>query len=782
MTLHDRRRATLLSGISLLACLACAQAFAQTAVPDVNVSAPQQAASSPTSGAAAPASGGVANRSTPVGSRSDQPATVYQVDEGGIDIASGGGGANTLRSVANLPGVNAPAIDPYSLANLPGGSKGLRIRGMVSQHGDSLSTVDGIPLAGINPGLGNTWLINNENLSRATLYQGPVPSSVNSYFTAAGVIDSQILWPKDKMGAEASQSFGSYGFLRSFGRVDSGYILNNTTKFFVSGSWTDADKWRGYGQSPNDMGNFAAGVETHPIDSLDIKAFVGHANYQADTYAGLTYAQARDLSNYRTYDFWPVLLNPATSLVKWQGYNKQSFNNWTTFAEINYHITGDTILTLKPYFLSENGYYLDGMATGMVRKWLINHDYYGGIAELKTRYADTSFTFGYWGGVGELPGPPSAWQMYAPNAAGGLTFKSWGILADATTPNIYQAAYAMADRRFDALRVQAGFRYLWTTMPGINEMNTAGVGNVDYNTALALSSVPIWKQSVNSFTVGTALPFLALSYDLTKDLQLRASGGVNSDAPGYDVWPTYQQNAAAFLAKGLTANMLWSQIRPATCDAVDLGFSYKFATPLGAASLEPTFFYARNYNQNVAYDPGIGTAYSQNVANSRTLGGQGLIRLQPREDLSLFAALSYQSMVFVSDLPALPGASAATIAATRVNGMQMPDVPPWVATLGGEWRYNSHLSITPIVNLVSQVFGDTAHTQPIPGYGTVDLKISWRQPLPVGEVEASLMATNLFNQAYIGQISSGYYQSTSASGIYYPGAPRAVVAKLDWKM
>jgi iron complex outermembrane receptor protein len=312
-------------------------------------------------------------------------------------------------------------------------------------------------------------------------------------------------------------------------------------------------------------------------------------------------------------------------------------------------------------------------------------------------------------------------------------------------------------------------------------MNTTGIGDVSYDTALALSSGPIYNRSVQSFTVGNALPFLALAYDLTPDLQLRASLGRNSDAPGYDLWPVYQQNAAAFLAKGLTAEQLWRNIEPATTNAVDVGFGWKFMTPFGAGAIEPTFFYARNFNQNVSYDPGIGVAYSQNVGASRTLGGQGLVRLETRQDLSLFAALSYQSMVFVSDLPVLPGASAATIANARVNGKQMPDVPLWVATLGAEWRWHK-LSVTPILHLSSQVYGDVAHLQPIPGYGAVDLRIAWRQPLPVGEVEASLTATNLFNQAYIGQISSGYYQATSSSGIYYPGAPRAVVAKLDWKM
>jgi len=40
---------------------------------------------------------------------------------------------------------------------------------------------------------------------------------------------------------------------------------------------------------------------------------------------------------------------------------------------------------------------------------------------------------------------------------------------------------------------------------------------------------------------------------------------------------------------------------------------------------------------------------------------------------------------------------------------------------------------------------------------------------------------NLFDASYIGQISSGFHQATSASGIYYPGAPRAVGGELAWR-
>jgi iron complex outermembrane receptor protein len=768
--------ALLRAGVSLCACMAAAGAFAQEAVPEVQVNAdrPAQAWSGASSGASSAAAG----RSAALPSRRDGAATAYDVSGNGVDFGASNGGGNVLRTVGTLPSVDAPAIDPYGAANLPGGTKGIRVRGQLSQHGDSLSTVDGIPLAGVNPGIGAMFLIPNEDIARTTLYQGPIPPNVLAYFTSVGVIDSQLAWPRDKMGGEISQSFGSYNFLRTFARVDSGLLFDNTTKFFLSGAWTDADKWRGVGKAPDGKADFSAGLETRPNDSLDVKAMVAHTQVDQNTYAGLTYAQASNLAQYRFYDFTPTPV--PGNLVNWYGYNRQSFDVWTAFADIAWKVNADTVLTLKPYYLHEQGYYFDGMANGMVRQWLINHDYYGGIAELKTRAWSTDLTLGYWGGAGELPGPPTAWKMYAPNASGGLTFKSWGILAQETQPNLFNSLYVLADHRFDALRVQGGLRYLWQTMPGINAMNTAGVGDVSYSAALAASTGVNARNSVTPYTVGAALPYLALSYDVAPDLTARASYGVTYTGPAIDLWPTYQSNAAALNAKGLNLNQLWHASKPETDDVFDLGYDWRFASPVGPGTFSPTLFYARNHNQNVSYDPGVGTAYSQTVAESRTLGGQAMVRFEPNDYLSTFAAIGYQNVAFVKDLPYLPGASAAVIAATKVDGKLVPDAPLWIATLGAEARWNG-LTFSPIVHLVSDRYGDAAHAQSVAGYATVDLRLAYRRPLQFGEMEASITVTNLFDAAYIGQISSGFYQSTSSSGIYYPGAPRAIVGKLAWR-
>jgi iron complex outermembrane recepter protein len=107
-------------------------------------------------------------------------------------------------------------------------------------------------------------------------------------------------------------------------------------------------------------------------------------------------------------------------------------------------------------------------------------------------------------------------------------------------------------------------------------------------------------------------------------------------------------------------------------------------------------------------------------------------------------------------------------------------VPYWISTIGGSWRFYE-FTFTPIVHIVSSRSGDTSGFQPIAGYATVDLNLNYEHKLDWATLTASVSVMNLFDQAYIGQISNGYYQQTSSSGIYFPGAPRTVLAKVGMK-
>ena len=129
------------------------------------------------------------------------------------------------------------------------------------------------------------------------------------------------------------------------------------------------------------------------------------SSFNQNTFAGLNYTQASNLGFFRWYNFLPTSSNIPAVAVNYYGYNLQSFDSWTTLSELTLRLNNSTRLVVKPYYFREDGYYLDGMSNGMVRRWLIDHDSYGLTSELQTRLLETDFTLGHWYG-----GTKPAWS------------------------------------------------------------------------------------------------------------------------------------------------------------------------------------------------------------------------------------------------------------------------------------------------------------------------------------------------------------------------------------
>jgi iron complex outermembrane receptor protein len=700
-----------------------------------------------------------------IGTANDNGSTTYHINRDGVKLLGGSGGSNPYTIIDRLPSVNEQSVDAYGLANIPGGNKGLRVRGELSTHG-STGTVDGMPLTGINPGPGSQWLFDMENIGGVSMQQGPISPDRVGFFTTGGSFDSEIRWPQER-NFEASQSFGSSKFTRTFARFDSGK-LEDGSDLFLSTSRTDADKWRGYGKAPGGRTNVEGGLSWLFGGQGKGKLLFSYNDAKANNYRALTYAQASDLNTWRNYDFSQSSSATAATAVNYYNYNRQDFQNWTVLGEFEYALDSNSKLTFKPYYLSEKGEYLDGMANGKVRQWLIDHNWSGITTELQTRVAQTGLKLGYWGESSTPPGPPTAWKMYNPTASGDLTGASWSILADTTTRHRFNSVYALADQNFGNLKAQAGGRYVRETMPGFNFYNTTGLGDISYDLALASSSGIVANRSTSSFTVGEFLPYAALDYALTQSTVLKASLGRNYGAPSFDVWPVFQQNSTAFLAKGIDANTLWHSIKPETSEALDVGL--RMSNEQGY--FEPTLFYARNHNKNVSYDPGIGIAYSQNIGETHAYGIQLAGGMSMGNMLDLFATASYDRNVFTEDLPLLNGSKLA------VSGMQLPDTPKLQGNIGGTWHQGDY-SVSPLLRYNGARYGDTQQTQRIGGYSVVDLSLGYKHQVGASKLGASLSVQNLFDKKYIGFINASYYQlMSSTSAFYYPGAPRTVVAKL----
>ena len=344
------------------------------------------------------------------------PATTYQVDKQGIDLLGGAGGTNSYTVIADMPSVSLDTVDPYGLVNMPAGNKGLRVRGEMMPHG-GIGTIDGIPLSGINPGPGFQWLFDAENFSGITLSEGPIAPDKLSFFTNTGVLDSQLKWPTAERKLQASQSLGSFGFRRTFARLDSG-TLGTGSRLLFSASDTAARKWRGPGNAPDGRTNFEAALDQPVSDRFDAKFYMAYNEMNGSDYRPLTYAQASNLGVYNNFGYTATSSATPSQAVYYYGYNRQNFRDWSAFSELSYRLGPQSSVMLKPFYMKEQGNYLNGMATGKVRQWLIDHNWYGLTAEYRANIGGTGVKLGYWWDSMDPPGPPTAWKLYNPTASG----------------------------------------------------------------------------------------------------------------------------------------------------------------------------------------------------------------------------------------------------------------------------------------------------------------------------------------------------------------------------
>lgn len=718
-----------------------------------------------------------------LGAVPDTTGTTYTTDADMLEQATGGGGVNPMRAIALLPGIDSPAIDPFGFANIPGSNKGVRIRGELNPHGNSIGTLDGLPVMGVNPGPGYLFLVDNENLSGITVYQGAIAPDHLAYFTTTGVVDSHLRWPESTPEAELSQSFGDYGFMRSVLRADTGDIADSGVSLFASASWSQADKWRGEGKSPDGKNGIAFGLAAEPIAGLMAKLFFAHSDMKQDTYRGLTYAQATDLKTYRFLDFNTSSSATASEAILYQGYNRQDFTDWVVLGELQYRLNNTIGFMLKPYYFHEDGEYLDGMAAkGKVRDWLIDHNAYGLTFEADAHVLGGEIKLGYWWSSLMPPGPPTAWKMYTPQADGSMTFAMWSILAKEVKRHVFNTANVTAARDFGPLHIEAGGRYVWESIPGFNQYNTTGLGDVSYKAALAAASGIVASRSVTGYGKEAFLPRAAISYQIAPDLTAKISTGRNYGAPGFEAWPVFQANASIFLASGVVADDLWRGIKPETSVVTDVSLRWDFDGAYGSGYIEPTAYYANYQNKSVSYDSGIGIAFNRNVGTTHAHGIQISARYVPFDSLGLFASVAYAHNVFGDDLPVLSSASSTTAAAVMVKGKDVPDAPTWTAAFGATLKLGD-FSLSPVGRYVGSRYGDSLNTQQVPDYLVFDVSATYDIAVPYGKIVLSLSVDNVFDKRYIGFINSGYYQATSASGgIYFPGAPRAVWGKIAFKL
>lgn len=651
---------------------------------------------------------------------------------------------NPYKAISLEPGVDIRFNDPWGM------SISHKIRGKADRNIGE--TMEGLPLKGIGPGGGLSTMADIENIESISIEKGAIKADSGfGYGSDNGMVDMHMKRPADTLEATLKQSIGSDGFSKTFLRVDSGEV-SDTVKFFVSGSLTQADKWKGEGEGM-DRKNVEFGVASPSRQPIQWEVYGIYNDQFQHNYKGLTYTQSKDLDSNSELDYQST--NPATS--DYYDYNKQDFQTWTLFGKLKLPLSPSSSLTFRPYFLHDEGYSYSTNGT-KVQDWLVDHDTYGGVIELETALSDAKIKAGWWYQEDEPPGPPTSQKLRNP---GSLSFYGWNTLVGIEEKHKFSSPYLTYEQAFGNTLVEAGLKYLWVSSPELVTYNTAGVGDVGYEEAISQASSVAYTRP--SHTYGVFLPNIGFTHFLDDYSSIKASYGRNWNTLSYGQY-------SATLSEALVQRM-WEQLKPEESDNFDIGYAYQN----DRFSLNTTLFYSLVKNVGGSfYDPALNRTYAQNTAEAESYGVELSLGYQPTENLSLNASGTYNRYAFTTDIQS---AANTTIAC---KGHQHPDVPKFFANVWAEYDVMGY-KISPILRYVGKRYVDTLGQYSVDPHTLVDLSVNKEFKLDHGHaLELSLSATNLMNEKYISTFSASEINLVPET-TYTVGSPRAVFASIVYK-
>jgi iron complex outermembrane receptor protein len=697
-------------------------------------------------------------------STAPRPAGASSVTQNGIAILGGPAQTSFYQALTMVPSVLVESPDPYGLSP----TRNISIRGKGDFH--LSKNIEGLPLAGI---VGGTDLYDLENIRRIDVYRGAVPSDQGlGLSNASGVINQFILGPQDKAGVTGRQAFGSDNFYKTFLRVDTGLLKDTGTRAFISGSNAQTDKWKGAGDIERQ--NLTFGINQAIGERITVDLNAVYNKFDGNTYRGLSYAQAQDISRNYKFDYNTALTGVPATDVNYYKFNRVTAENFAVLGKVDYNFAPGQHLLIKPYFWNNNGYNYSA-AGNQVQIWRQQNQNIGNVFEYTGRFATgTDVVAGYWWQSMQPPPPPTDQRRFTVNA-GNLVFANWQSLAriDDFTVN---SPYFQVSQKFGDTFVTAGVRYMILGGPKMQYYNTAGIPNGSYDQALATNPALYPDATVQARDYTAWLPNIAVRQDLNSVLSANVSYGRRFGRPDWGPQASnYISNRTAFLGKGYTLQTLVDKVRPEIADQFDASLRYSN----NGLTIVPGVFYAKHQNKQVKIiDPTIGAniAYYQGTGSSTEYGAELEASYALNTYLAVFGTGTWASETFDSDTPTLSGG--ATLA---TKGKQIPNTPQ-VMLKGGVTYQWAGLSVSPIVRYIGPRYGDAANTQRVPGYTVADVTASYDLGTHLGieSVKASISVLNIFDRRYISEISPND-TDLSAGANYYAGAPRTVVGSLSMK-
>jgi len=683
------------------------------------------------------------------------PTPKTSVTRQGIQILGGPAQASSYKALDMMPSVIEDSADPYGLSF----NRSITVRGVSDFF--LARTINGLPIQGI---VGGADLFDLDDIGRVDLYRGSIPSNQGLGFSnAAGVLDLNLLPPNEKFSGTISQGAGSNGFHRTFARIDSGRLPTGTS-FFISGSISDAEKWKGEGDARRK--NVAFGLTQSLGDQLDIAVYGVHNDQKANSYMPLTFAQTQNLGATAFFDYNTSFTGKSAVDASYYTFNRTRYVTNAIFAEIAYRIDPTQSIVLKPYYWRNTGYSL-ATAGANARLWPVSNYNLGGTIEYRKHLPwDADFSLGFWGQSAEPEPPPLHQKLYSVTPLGTLNFGSWSTLATSDTHN-FVSPYTQYTQTLGATTVSGGLRLHIESTPHLQYFNRTGLPDVTYDDVWQFHPTPDSNAGAPELTYYEWLPNLGVRHRLSEEWSASASYSRKVGRPDWGPQASSFLGAeAAFLAKGITLATLMGRIRPETVDAVDIGLRYQ----LGDLTIAPTFFGFWTHKKEVlVFDPAVGQSYYQSNAATVGRGFELETSWKPTDWLTLTGSATIASETYVANI------IAGTTSVMPIGGKQTPYTPRYQAKLAATYHRDG-FEFTPVFRFNSTRYGLADNTQAVSPYALVDVTASYEFGTKLGLTPMTVSAgvTNLFDHRYISAISVTETNLNSTS--YFVGAPRTIFA------
>lgn len=692
--------------------------------------------------------------------KTNHPYTETSLTRDAIESLSGATQGSPLQAIRTLPSVQVNSEEPYGYGNFF--TSGVKIRGQRIKAPASNLLIEGLQVTGA-PG-GNQYLFDLENVENISVSKGAVPPAKSLAFAAgAGLIDYRLRRPEQDAGAQFEQSLGSFDYQRSFLRLDSGQ-LPGTVRLFASYSYTDADKWRGSGQSPDWRHNLDIGLVKEFGQWATLEVFGNLLSFKAHDFRSLSYAQTRDLGRYRKSHFNSSLTGNPAEDIHYYDFNHRRFDGYTLMADLKIRLTEKSRFSVRPYFNKDQGYWMTGVIernTPVIRKWEINHHKLGVVAQYETVTPLVDLIAGYWYHEQERPGPPNEWKTFTVAPDGGLDFQGWSVLSD-NDKHVIHSPYLQLNRRFGPLSMTGGARYHYMEFAEIKSYIHVN-GDKTYDP---------WSSVGRKFT-DKVLPFAAVNYSFGDSADIYFAYGRNVGRTAFPLYPSYSTRRARFVSAGVRLEDLWRNVELETSDHCDLGARLDF----GRWYLHPVLFHARHFHKAVdVFDPISGLLVNQNIAKARSYGAELEAGFHLTDNLLLAFNGYYNNFEFEEDIRNSIGEN------LQVKGNQISDTPQFGANLTADYRLGG-FSITPVVRYTGRRYGDALNEEPLDAFWLVDLNMAYRLKnlWHLRETKFSLSFLNLFDKKYIGAMDAAD-DTRPGQMSYYPGAPFTMVFTISGRI